>query len=144
MALHGIRQYYLLTHVFTYLLTYFVEQSPSWEANRFSAGQEIPRILWNLKVHYRIHKCSPPVPILNQINPVHAHTPTSWRPIVILSSHLGLGLPKRLFPLRVPPPQPWIHLFSPRTCYMPRLSRSRFDHPNNICWEVQITKFLIM
>jgi len=27
-----------------------MEQSPSWEANRFSASQEIPRILWNPKV----------------------------------------------------------------------------------------------
>ena len=30
-----------------YLLTYFMEQSPSWEANLFSASQEIHRILWN-------------------------------------------------------------------------------------------------
>jgi hypothetical protein len=29
----------------TYLLTYSMEQSPSWEANRFAASQEIPLIL---------------------------------------------------------------------------------------------------
>ena len=40
-----------------------MEQSPSREANRFSAGQEIPHILWNLKVHHRFHKSPPPVPI---------------------------------------------------------------------------------
>ena len=34
--------------------TYFMEQSPSWEANRFSANQEILQILWKSKVHYRI------------------------------------------------------------------------------------------
>ena len=46
---------------FTYLLTYSMEQSPSWKGHWFSASQEIPRILWNLKVHYRIYKCPPTV-----------------------------------------------------------------------------------
>jgi len=53
------------------LLIYSMEQSPSWEANRFSASQEIPRISWNPKIHYRIHKC-PAIP--SQLEPVH--TPT--------------------------------------------------------------------
>ena len=41
------------TFLITYLLTHSMQQGPACEANRFSASQEIPRILWNPNVHYR-------------------------------------------------------------------------------------------
>jgi len=92
----------------TYLLTYSKEQSPSWEVNWFSASQEIPRILWKPKVHYRIHKCHIPVPILSHLEPVNTPHPTSWRSILILSlsSHLCLGRPKWSLKFRFPHQNP--------------------------------------
>jgi len=54
-------------------LTYQHHEAQSiLEANSSSTSQEIPCILWNPNVHYRIHKCPLPVPILRQINQFHA------------------------------------------------------------------------
>jgi len=89
----------MMMMMMTYLLTHYMKQSLSWEANRFSARQEIPCILCNPKVHYRVYKCPPPVLILSQINPLKAPPyPTSWISKVVLSSLLRLGFPSGPFP----------------------------------------------
>jgi hypothetical protein len=50
------------------------------------------------KVHYRVPKRPPLVPLLSQTNPIH----TILRPILILSTHLCLGLPSGIFPYCFP------------------------------------------
>jgi hypothetical protein len=104
-----------------YLLTYSLQGAgPCWETNRFSASQEIPRNIWNTKVHYRMHKCPPPVPILSQIDPVH--TLTSH----FLQIHLNITLPSTLWSskwalsLRCPYQNPVYTSTLTHTCYIPR------------------------
>ena len=74
--------------------------------------------------------------------------PTSWWSVIILSLHVCLGIPSVLF----------LSLFRtetlfsltvctspfPHTCYMARPSYSWLDYLNNIWWELQIIKLLIM
>ena len=120
-------------------LTYSMVQSPSWEANWFAASQEIPRISRNQNVHYRTHKRPPPVSILGQPNPVHI--PTSH----LLEIHPNIihpSMPK--YPqwspsLRFPQQDPMHPPLLTHTRYMSSPSRSsRFYHPHNIGWGVQI------
>jgi hypothetical protein len=72
-----------------YLLTYGIE--PFLRSCQLYSTQELRRILWNPKSHYRVHKSPPLFLILSQIDPVHTipsylckiyfnilHLPTSW------------------------------------------------------------------
>jgi hypothetical protein len=62
-----------------------MEQSPSWEANIFTAHQEIPYILWKERVHNPDYNSLPLLCILSQINPLNAEL----NPICHLLALLG-------------------------------------------------------
>ena len=77
--------------------------------------KKFPAFLWNPKVHYRTHKHPPSVPILGQPNPVHIPPSHLLESILILSTHLCLGLPSGLFPSCFPTKTLYAPLSSP-TC----------------------------
>ena len=107
-------------------------QSPSWEANLFAASQEIPRVLWNPKVHCRTHKRPPTVPILCQPNPVHI--PTSH----LLEIHPNIihpstpKSPQWSLSLRFPHQEPIRPPLLTHTRHMPSPSHSHSTYFNSI------------
>jgi len=58
-----------------------MERNPFCQAKRPLTSHEIPRMLHNLQVNYRIHIRPPPFPVLTQINPVGT-TPSHFLKII--------------------------------------------------------------
>jgi hypothetical protein len=84
-----------------------MEQGPSWEANNSSASQEISRVFWYPRVHYRVHRSPPlvPIPEPDQSSPGH-------RSVLKIhfnkSSHVCLDLPSGLIPSDFPIKTPYM------------------------------------
>jgi hypothetical protein len=96
-----------------------MEQSPSWEANSHWASQEVSYLLWNLKVHYRVHKSrSWPLFWIRWIQSTHPYS-ISLTSIILLSSHLRLGLQCGLFPSGFPAKIFYLFLISPMRATCP-------------------------
>jgi hypothetical protein len=77
-----------------------MELSPSREAASCAATQELVNVLWNPKVHCRVHKSPPLVLILNRLSQVLTISfslSVSLRSSLILSTHLHFDLPGGLF-----------------------------------------------
>ena len=114
-----------------------MEQSPFFEAKRSSAIQEIPSILHNWKVQYRIHNSSPPVPIVSQSNSVHASAFYFLKiqfNIILFSTPMSS---KWSLSIRCPYQNPVYTSTVAHTCHLAGPSRaSWFDRPNNIWWAV--------
>jgi hypothetical protein len=57
-----------------FYVTNSMELSPSWEANGYSATEEIPNILWNSNVHYHVHRSPTLIPVwakwIQSISPI--------------------------------------------------------------------------
>jgi hypothetical protein len=75
-----------------------MELSTTWEPISHVATEEIPSILWNLKVHYRRYKSCPSVPMLSQTNLAHITQSYRYKIHLNVIHHLCLGLLSCLFP----------------------------------------------
>jgi hypothetical protein len=82
-----------------------MEQSSSWETNSRSASQEIPRLLQNPKVHYRVHKGPPLDTILIQFHPAHILRPYFFKIHSDITLPSTSSSPKRPDPFQVFRPQ---------------------------------------
>jgi hypothetical protein len=111
-----------------------MKQSPSEEASGFSDSQEIPHIIWNPKVHYRVYKCPPPLPIMSQLDPVHTPISHFQKMHLNIKFHLRLDLPSGSFPSGFPT----------RTLYASHLYTIRATCPTHIILLDFITRIILV
>jgi hypothetical protein len=143
-----------------------------WKADCHSACQKNPAVLWDPKVHYRVHtnpSLDPTLSQLNPVRPIHPYLPKVHLNVILSRTprssqwSLALGPPNNIItPLsnirwwiqKFPDWPPGArtangtalcisHLSHP--CYLHRQSHPPwFNYPNNIRWRIQAVKLLIM
>jgi hypothetical protein len=96
--------------IYTHSLTHGAE--PFLRSHQVCSHSRTSRVLWNPKVHYRVHKSSPLVPILSQIDPIHTIPSYLSKNHFNMVTHLRLGLPSGLFPSVFPTNILYVFLFS--------------------------------
>jgi hypothetical protein len=94
-------------------LTRSMELLTTREPTSCADSRQFPSILWYQKVHYRIHKSSPPVSTPSQTNLFHTTQSYFQKIMLMLSTHLCLGLPSGLFPSSFPINNLYAVLFCP-------------------------------
>ena len=97
-----------------------------------------------VSVHCRSYNIPPPVPFLNQINPVHVAIPLLEGPLCSLILPSNHRSSKCFLSLTSPHQNPVCTSPVSHTCHMPCPSHSWFDHPNNIWWGEQIISPFLM
>jgi hypothetical protein len=80
-----------------------------------STSQEIHRLSWKAKVHYRAHKSPPLVPNLSQMTPIHTHTHA-----------FNINIPYRLWTWN-------FNLFFSREEYILRVLRAKVNVKLSLC-----------
>jgi len=122
-----------------------MQQSPSWEADRFSASQEILRILWKREcsLPHSLVRVTCPYPGADQSSP-YSHIqrpedPPKYYPPIYAWVFEVVSFPQ------VSLPKPFIHLSSRRyVLHVLPISFFSIWSPEYIGWGVQITKLLMM
>jgi len=120
-------------------------EGPSSKANSHSASQETPRLLWNHKAHYRVHKSPPLVATLSHMNLVHTFPPYFHKThsnVISPSTHRSS---EPSIPLRVSDQNFGYNSYVFHVCYMPPASHPlSTHHPNNIRRSAQVMKLFVM
>jgi len=102
---------------------YFVEWSPSWEANSHWANQKVPSPLWHPKAVDTAYKSQPLATNLIKINSIQTNPPN-------FPDNLTLHFPGDIFHSGFPTKMLYSFLIS-HECSSALLLRPWFDHQNN-------------